>query len=148
MIVAAFLIRDTAIDVPRWIAEAARVVAGGMMPIALITLGAQLASNPPRVNWRRWRIVGAVTILKLAIVPAATWAMVWALGLWPWPGAVLVLASAAPTAVNTLLLTLELEGDPEIAAECVFWTTVLSAVTVTLWLAAIYSVGGAAVGAP
>lgn len=138
-IIAAFLVRDTELEAPRWLDEAARLIAGGMVPIALVTLGAQLASNSPRAALGRWRVVLPVTLLKLLIVPAVTWAAVWMLGLWPWPGAVLVLASAAPTAVNTLLLSLELDGDAETAAQCVFWTTLLSAVTVTLWLALLYA---------
>jgi predicted permease len=54
----------------------------------------------------------------------------------------LIVASSAPTAVNTLLLTLEQGGDAELAADCVFWTTLLSAVTVTLVLAAVKYLGG------
>ena len=45
-------------------------------------------------------------------------------------------------AVNTLLITLELEGDAELAADCVFWTTVLSLFTVTIWLYVVESAGG------
>ena len=57
--------------------------------------------------------------------------------LWPWPGAQLVIAAAAPTAVNVMVLTKELEGDAPAAAHCVFWTTLASAATVTLVLALI-----------
>jgi predicted permease len=67
---------------------------------------------------------------------------VWALDLWPWPGAQLILAAAAPTAINTLLLTVELDGDADSAAECVFWTTVFSAITVTITLVVLRYYGG------
>jgi predicted permease len=54
--------------------------------------------------------------------------------LWPWPAELLVLTASVPTAVNTLLLTLELGGDAQLSADCVFWTTVCSCVTITGWL--------------
>jgi predicted permease len=57
-----------------------------------------------------------------------------ALNVWPWPAELLILTASVPTAVNTLLLTLELGGDAELAADCVFWTTVFSAFTITGWL--------------
>jgi hypothetical protein len=37
--------------------------------------------------------------------------------------------------VNTLLLTLELKGDADLMSDCVFWTTLISSVTVTIALA-------------
>lgn len=114
-------------------------IAGGLVPVALMTLGAQLSS---RVRWPHWRRVGPVLFLKLLGMPLAMGAVVGALGLWPWPGAMLVVASAAPSAVNTFILALELDADSELAAECVFWTTVLSAITVTLVLAVVQSLGG------
>jgi predicted permease len=81
-------------------------------------------------------------LLKLGARPALTSGVVWAFGLWPWPGAMLIVAAAGPTAVNTLLLALEMKGDAELAADCVFWTTLLSGVTVTLVLAAVKLLGG------
>jgi len=112
--VAALAMREYDASLPGWADRAVRTVAMGMVPIALLTLGAQLAM---RARWPRWGVIGPVLALKLAAMPAVTGLIVWALGLWPWPGAQLVLASAGPTAVNTLLLTLELDGAS--AVECV-----------------------------
>ena len=140
VIVAALVVRDTGTQIPPWLDQAVWTIAQGMVPVALITLGAQLAS---RARWPRWRLIAPVLLVKLAILPAVTGLAVWALGLWPWPGAMLVLASAAPTAVNTLLLTVELEGDADTAADCVFWTSLASAATVTIVLAVIAALGGA-----
>ena len=86
--------------------------------------------------------VGTLHPASSRLWPAITAGLVWALGLWPWPGAVLILASAAPTAINTLLLTVELEGDTETAADCVFWTTLASAGTVTVVLTILDAMGG------
>jgi predicted permease len=54
-----------------------------------------------------------------------------------WPAASLILTAGVPTAVNTLLLVLEVGGETELAADSVFWTTVASCVTITAWLIAI-----------
>lgn len=139
VIVAAFAVKQTGVQPPDWLTTAVEKIAGGMVPLALVTLGAQLGQ---RARWPRWRLIVPVLGLKLLILPAVTAAVVWALGLWPWPGAQLILASAGPTAVNTLLLTIELDGDAETAADCVFWTTLCCAVTVTAILTAILAMGG------
>jgi predicted permease len=89
-----------------------------------------------------------VLALKLLALPAITAGVVFALGLWPWPGAMLIVASAGPTAVNTLLMAIEQNGDAELAADCVFWTTLLSAVTVTLVLGTVAALGGHPPGLP
>lgn len=122
-----------------WLWKAARLAALGMVPVALVTLGAQLAVAP---RWPRWRVVAPVAVVKLVAMPALTAPIVWWLGLWPWPGAGLVLAAAAPTAVNVLLLALSLDGDAELIAESVLTTTLLSAVTVTITLAWLLATGG------
>lgn len=139
VIVAGLVVRDTGATVPAWLMEPIKTVAQGMVPIALITLGAQLAGN---FRMPRWSLIGPVVLLKLAVMPVVTGGVVWALGLWPWPGAQLVLAAAAPTAVNTLLLSLELNGDAETTADCIFWTTLASTVSVTVVLWVLAYLGG------
>jgi predicted permease len=132
---------------PTIIAKPAEYLAAGLVPIALVTLGAQLASRP---RWPRWKPVSLVLLLRLIFGPAQMALLLWgfhvlgwrALDLWPWPAELLVLTAAVPTAVNTLLLTLELDGDAELAADCVFWTTVFSCVTITGWLVVIRLMSG------
>jgi predicted permease len=54
--------------------------------------------------------------------------------LWPWPAQLIVLTAGTPSAINVLILTLEVGGDAELTADCVFWTTVVSCLTITGWL--------------
>jgi predicted permease len=138
-LIAALGLKALHANLPEPVAYALHLVAEGLVPLALITLGAQLAKQTRRP---RWRIVGPVIVLKLLALPAAAALVVWALGLWPWPGAALIVAAAGPTAVNTLLLTMEQDGDVELAADCVFWTTLFSGLTVTAILALVTSLGG------
>ena len=130
---------------PIAIEKPAEYLADGLIPLALITLGAQLADNP---RWPRWRPVGMVLLLRLVYGPAQMAALLYGfhllgwgpLDLWGhdgWPAASLILTAGVPTAVNTLLMVLEVGGETELAADSVFWTTVASCVTMTAWLVVI-----------
>jgi len=120
---------------------AAETVGKGLVPMALIALGAQLGQ---RFSWPDWRRVSPILILKLAIHPIVMAGIVWAFGLWPWPGALLIVSASAPSAVYAFLLAAELKGDAELAADAVFWSTVFSAVTVTIVLTLVTIAGGVA----
>jgi hypothetical protein len=139
MVIAAFSLRGLGIKLPEPVLYSLHLLAEGLVPLALVTLGAQLAQQ---ARWPRWRHVVPVLCLKLLILPMVTAGVVVLFGLWPWPGAALILAASAPTAVNTLLLALDQNGDVELAADCVFWTTLFSAITVTLTLTILTALGG------
>jgi len=141
---------DPANTLPIIIAKPAQYIAAALVPLALVTLGAQLAQNP---RWPQWKPVSAVLLLRLGFGPIQMGLMLYCLhlsgykpvDLWGdngWPAQILILTAAVPTAVNTLLLTLELDGDANLAADCVFWTTVVSCVTIPLWLFALWAFFG------
>jgi len=132
-------------QLPAAIAKPAEYLAQGLIPLALVTLGAQFADNP---RWPRWRPLSMVLLLRLVYGPAQMAVLLWGfhllgwkpLDLWDahaWPAASLVLTAGVPTAVNTLLLVLEVGGETELAADSVFWTTVISCVTIPAWLVVI-----------
>jgi len=135
----ALLLRANGVRLPEPIAYAAHGLAEALVPLALITLGAQLASQ---ARFPRWRAVGPVLLVKLLAMPVVAAGVVLGFGLWPWPGAQLIVAAAGPTAVNTLLLAMEQEADVELAADCVFWSTLCAAATVTIVLAVVRGQGG------
>jgi len=130
----AFALRGLGVRLPSPFSYSLHLVADGLVPLALVTLGAQLARQ---ARWPRWRTVVPILTLKLIALPVVTAVVVVLTGLWPWPGACLIVASAGPTAVNTLLLAIEQNGDVELAADCVFWTTLCATVTVTITLAVV-----------
>jgi predicted permease len=140
-----WLQQDSSHQLPLAVSKTAAYLSDGLVPLALITLGAQLATNPRRP---RWRPVGFVLVLRLLFGPVQMALLLWgfhllgvsALDLWGatgWPAELLILTAAVPSAIGTLLLTLELQGDAELAADCVFWTTIVSCVTIAGWLLAL-----------
>jgi hypothetical protein len=99
------------------------------IPIALCTLGAQLAVIPRgRVRYP----VGTSLLLRLLAGPALGLALIYLMGIHGFLGQVLLISTATPTAVNAALLCLQFGNHPDYAARTVFHSTLLSAVTVTL----------------
>lgn len=125
---------------PTWVSFPLRSFTDALVPMMLIALGAQLAIG---ARWPKWKTVLPIASVKLLVVPAATALAVIGFDLWPWPGAQLIIGAAAPTAINTLILTLELDGDAELAGDVVFWTTVFSGVTVAGVIALVVALGTA-----
>lgn len=138
-IILAFVLRDTGTALPKVITFPLHMLTDATVPVMLITLGAQLARS---ARWPNWKLVLPVAAIKLIVMPLITWPAAMALGMWPWPGAQLVISAAGPAAVNVLFITLEMGGDPDLAADCVFWSTVLCAATVTVAIAVVALAGG------
>jgi malate permease and related proteins len=128
------------VKMPEFLTYPLHQIADAIVPLSMLTLGMQLAQRRPEL---RAKIILPVLFLKLIAMPAVATAIVVFFRLWPsMVGAVIIVASAGPTAVNTVLLAMEQKGDVELAAECVFWTTVFSALTATLVLSLVATYGG------
>lgn len=130
--------RATRLRFPEPMAYSIHMIAESLVPLSLLILGAQLAT---KARWPNWKIVGPVMALKLIAMPLVAGMLVWMLGSWPWPGAQLIVAAAGPTAVNTVLLAMEQDADVELAADCVFWTTIGATFTVTIVLTLVQTLG-------
>jgi malate permease and related proteins len=81
-------------------------------------------------------------LLRLVISPALAVLLVMAFGFSREVSASLILAAAAPTAVNTALLAHEFGGDVSFATSAVYYSTLISLITtpalvyvLKLWLA-------------
>jgi len=99
------------------------------IPIALCTLGAQLASIPRgRVRYP----VKTSVLLRLLAGPLLGLGLIYILGIHGFLAQVLLISTSTPTAVNAALLCLQFGNHPDYTARAVFHSTLLSAVTVTL----------------
>jgi predicted permease len=108
-----------------------RYLADGLIPVALLTLGAQLARTRVAQELTALATIGT---LRLLISPLLAMALVPFFG-FPAPvPAVLIVASAFPVGVNVFILASEYHQGEEVASQAIFLTTLLSAVTMAAWL--------------
>lgn len=101
----------------------------GFIVVALVTLGAQLA------NVKRGGVRYPVTlsvVLRLLVAPAIGLGIIKLVGLEGFVAQVLLISTATPTSVNCMLLCLEFDNHPDFVARSVFYSTLLSPITVTL----------------
>lgn len=134
VIVLALLCKAFAWQLPFTLIETTRLLGDGLIAIALMTLGIQLAST--KVNFKDSSIYLS-NFLRLIISPLIAFVMVKIVGYEGVMAQVLVLGAAAPTAVNSVLLALEFKGDATYASETVFTSTLFSALTVSVVVALV-----------
>jgi predicted permease len=110
-------------------------LANGLIPVALMTLGVQLSRI--RIG-ERWRPLSALVVMRLAISPLLALGLVALFRVEAPLAAVLIAMAGLPMAVNVYILASEYGEDAELASQGVFWTTLLSAGTLT---ALLYGLG-------
>jgi predicted permease len=131
-------------SVPEWVSSAAEPawtallhVKEAFIAIALCTLGAQLgalADTPKRPPVR------ISVILRLLVGPMIGLGLIYIFGLTGFLAQVMLISSATPTAVNIMLLAMEFENHPDYAARAVFYSTLLSPITISLVI--LFAQGG------
>jgi predicted permease len=107
----------------------------GLIPIALLTLGVQLGRSRPA---RDLLPLATVTVLRLAASPLVAALLVLAFRFGPPVSAVLIASAGLPVAVNVYILTARYREHEEFASQAVFWTTLLSAVTISVLLMLVW----------
>lgn len=112
---------------PVW--DAVSYAADAMVLVALLTLGAQLGTLAR--GHTKYPVTLAV-LLRLVAGPAVGLFLIWAFGLEGLLAQVMLISTSFPTSVNCLLICLEFKNHPDFVARSVFYSTVLSPITVTL----------------
>lgn len=125
----AFTLKGLHINVPAPIMSATEIMSRALVPVAIFTLGAQLADT--KIHLKSIAVYVPV-LLRLVVSPLVGFLLITVLGIEGLMAQVLLIASAAPSAVNSLLLAIEFDADPEYASQTVFLTTLLSAITVSV----------------
>ena len=102
------------------------LIQSGLIGFALITLGVQMSQTTPApFRAPLWSAI----LLRLVISPALAVLLVMAFGFSREVSAALILAAAAPTAVNTALLAHEFGGDVSFSTSAVYYSTLFSLIT-------------------
>jgi hypothetical protein len=125
----------------RWLWVPVEYFHHALVGVALVSLGAQLSQTRARQNFARlsWALS-----LRLLGGPVVAFLFVRLLGFHGETAAVLIVSSAFPTAVNTALLAHEFEADAQFASAAVFYSTLLSMLTVSLLIVVLKFPGTAA----
>lgn len=114
-----------------WLWQPLDLLQSGLIGFALITLGVQMSqTRPAPFHAPLWCAI----ILRLVVAPAVALPLALVLGFPKESVASLVLAAAAPTAVNTALLAHEFGGDVSFPTSAVYYSTLLSMGTTTVLL--------------
>ncbi|MBC2582772.1 AEC family transporter [Clostridium sp. DJ247] len=129
IILLALVLRGMNIKVWSPIWNALDSIGSAMVPIALISLGAQLAETKyslriPKVYFSNF--------IRLIISPIMAYAVILLLGLKGTAAQVAIISSAAPTAVTSVLLAIQYNSEPDFASQTVFLSTIISPITVSL----------------
>lgn len=117
-----------------WFWQPLHLLQGCLIPFALVTLGVQMSQTKPAPFQAS---LLATIAARLLISPLIALGICQIFGFDKETSASLILAAAAPTAVNTALLAHEFGGDSSFAASSVYYSTVFSVVTTTLNLAVL-----------
>jgi hypothetical protein len=121
------IVRYGYLELPGPLETAVGHLARAMIPLALVTLGTQIARSR---RAKQSGLVTSTTILRLIGGPIIGMGLVMLLRLKGLPAQVLLVGSGAPTAVNTTILAIEYDNEPDFTVNTVSVCTILSGVTV------------------
>ncbi len=129
MILLAAICKLFAITVPTTILEPVTYFSKAVVPMALFTLGAQLAETKFEFGDTTVYLGNAV---RLIVSPIIAFGLAILMKLDPISAQVMVIGAATPTAVNSLLMAIEFDGDADYASQTIFLSTLLSALTISV----------------
>jgi hypothetical protein len=125
---------------PGPILKAASIMGQGLVPSSLVVLGAQIMRTlRERREATQPLALGVMGLGRLMLAPIVAYLIGGVVGLHGLSRKVVTLESATPTAVMTLVLATEYETDVPFAALSVLLTTLVSLLSVTLWLRLLMS---------
>ncbi len=119
------------LTLPRLISTPLAMLGGLYTPLALFTLGAQLAASGGRILSAPLALTSG---LKLIAAPIITGLAMTMLGFQPDLVDLLIATAAAPVGVTLVIIAAQVEREVDLSAAAVFVTTLLSPLTVTLCL--------------
>jgi predicted permease len=128
----AFLMRGYHVPLPDFLTISIGYLSNAFIGTALFTLGVQLGSMKGTISRKLALDVGIATALRLLAGPLLAWGIVLILDLHGMLAAALIVSSAVPTSLSSVLLAVEFDNEQDFASQTVLVTTALSIVTVTV----------------
>ncbi|GAB6055448.1 AEC family transporter [Methanobacterium movens] len=109
-------------------------LAGAAIPLIMISLGLSLELKGIKENIEAATIT---SIIRLIISPAIAFLIVYMIGMSGLERTVTIIQAAMPSAMLSMVLAINYELDLKLTASCVFFTTILSLVTLPIIMALI-----------
>jgi malonate transporter and related proteins len=127
-----FALNATGLALPGLASAMLEILGRAALTLALLCVGAgldlgRLGRNPPAV--------AAASVLKLVVMPVATWAFCRLFGVEGVAAATALLFTAAPISASSYVLARQLGGDAPLMAGLITLSTILAALTMPLALA-------------
>ncbi len=120
---------------PNFIVEAIRMLGQCAIPLGLLLIGATFADLAKGVRMLdRIRIPLIAAALRMGIFPAAFIFFAFLFPFSPELKQVIIVQAAMPCAVFPIVLARHFDGSPEVALKVVLGTTLVSLVTIPLWI--------------
>jgi len=123
------------IELPTVVAQPMQFLGSIFTPLALYTLGAQVAAA--RITSLEWGPQLLILFLKFIVSPMLTWWICITMGLPPDITAVIVVASSTPVGVLVTIFAAEYKTESEFISTAVVISTALSPIFVTGWIVAV-----------
>jgi predicted permease len=133
-VLAACLLRAGGVTLPEGALEPVRSIGYAMIPVAQILLGIQLHKTSKESQFASPQRIGWACLLRLVAAPLLAVPIASAMGATGLTYKVLILLAGTPTAVNISILAVEFNARPHFIAATVFFTTVLSFITLSVTL--------------
>lgn len=128
----AFGMRGFQIPIPTFLEIPIGYIADAFFGMALFTLGVQLGSMSWKMNRQQVLDVSLSSVLRLVAGPILAFLVVSLLGVDKMMGAALIVSSAVPTSLSSVLLAVEFDNEKEFSSQTVLVSTMLSMMTVSV----------------
>ncbi len=119
------------VEIPSPFIDSIELLGGVTTPLAMIIVGAMLATFPAREMVGNWRIWVASAVLLLA-VPVAYYYLFSPVFPDPFINGIMITMAAMPAAANTVIFAEQYGADSRLASQIVFVSTIGSLVTIPL----------------
>jgi predicted permease len=131
-VTAAILVLSTHATVPVAVMRPIGLLSDAAIPIMLLVLGMQLERA---VMPKHPAAVAAAVVISLVVAPAIAFGLTWLLGITGAARQAAIIEASMPAAVITTVLALEFDLDAGFSTSVVFFTTLLSPLTLVLLIA-------------
>ena len=121
----------TGLNLPVILDRSLKILSGMALPLALLVIGTSISFAQMRQQLRLTALIG---VLKLLLLPATGLILFHLLQLQRIEYLPALILLASPTATVSYVMALEMAGDADMATAAISVTTLVSAVTFTLWL--------------